>query len=188
MRMTSYHFTSKSSTCSNAWHYELYGVKKTIISDTSGRSFHDDGNIHCYNLCTQKWKKLHKFQNLSASWIPQGPISLTNSSFAMTTALKSHKKPSLFQSPCIFSLSQVHIVSWEPEGRYQYSKMFYWEPEWRYHCTKSLVIAPFLFLTEHVWIVIVPFWFSMEHLWIHSDSALLALDWRYIKDGEFTVT
>ena len=55
-----------------------------------------------------------------------------------------------------------HVVSWEPEGRYWYSKMFRWEPEGRYHCTKSMAIAPF--------------WFSMERL-CFSDSALLALNW-----------
>ena len=29
-----------------------------------------------------------------------------------------------------------HFVSWEPERRYHYSKMFRWEPEWRYHQNK----------------------------------------------------
>ena len=31
--------------------------------------------------------------------------------------------------------TKVNIVSWEPEGRYQYSKMFCWKLEGRYHCT-----------------------------------------------------
>ena len=39
---------------------------------------------------------------------------------------------------------------WEPEGRYQYSKMFYQEPEGRYCCTKSMVIAPFWLSTDDV--------------------------------------
>ena len=54
------------------------------------------------------------------------------------------------------------IVSWEPERRYQYSKMFRWEPEGRYrhrHCT---AIAPFWFSTECLWILIAPFWLSTD--------------------------
>ena len=35
-----------------------------------------------------------------------------------------------------------HILSWEPEGRYQYSKMFRWEPEGHYHRTKSMITLP----------------------------------------------
>ena len=54
------------------------------------------------------------------------------------------------------------VVSWEPEGRYHYSKMFRWEPEGPYRCTKSIAITPF--------------WFSMEHRWIVI-GALLALNW-----------
>ena len=58
-----------------------------------------------------------------------------------------------------------YFVSWEPEGRYQYSKMFCLEPEGRYRCTKSMAIAPF--------------WFS-SGISLKSDSALLALSWWFI--------
>ena len=37
----------------------------------------------------------------------------------------------------------MHIVSWVPEGRCQYSEMFHWEPEGHYRCTLSMAIAPF---------------------------------------------
>ena len=57
------------------------------------------------------------------------------------------------------------IVIWEPEGSYQYSKMFRWEPNGCYRCTMYMVIASFWFSTEHLWMVIAPFWFSTEHLW-----------------------
>ena len=53
-------------------------------------------------------------------------------------------------------------VSWEPEGRYQYSKMFRWAPEGRYRCTMSMAIAPFRFSAEHLWIVITPFWLETK--------------------------
>ena len=42
-----------------------------------------------------------------------------------------------------------YFVSWEPEGRWRFRKMFRWEPEGCYCCTKSMVIAPFWFSTEH---------------------------------------
>ena len=54
-----------------------------------------------------------------------------------------------------------HSVRWEPEGRYQYFKMFHWEPEGRYRCTQ-VYISPFWFSTEHIWIVIAPFWLSTD--------------------------
>ena len=69
-----------------------------------------------------------------------------------------------------------NIVSWEPEGRYQYSKMFCWEPEGCYRCTMSMVIAPFWFSTEHLWIMITPFWLSTEHLWIMIAPFWLSTD------------
>ena len=57
------------------------------------------------------------------------------------------------------------IVSWEPEGRYQYSKMFRWEPEGRHCCKKPMAIAPFWFSTEHGWTVLTPFWFSADDMY-----------------------
>ena len=42
-----------------------------------------------------------------------------------------------------------YFVSWEPEGRWRFRKMFRWEPEGCYCCTKSMVIAPFWLSTEH---------------------------------------
>ena len=60
--------------------------------------------------------------------------------------------------------NHVHIVSWEPEGRYCSSKMFRWEPEGRYCCTKSMAIAPFWFSTEHLWSAIAPFWLSADNI------------------------
>ena len=71
-----------------------------------------------------------------------------------------------------------HTVSWEPEGRYWYSKMFCWEPEGRYRCTMFMAITPFRFSMEHLWIVIAPFWFSMEHLWIVIAPFWLS-NWRH---------
>ena len=59
-------------------------------------------------------------------------------------------------------IGKLNNVSWEPEGRYQYSKMFRWEPEGHYRCIKSMVIAPFLFSTEHLWILIAPLWLSTD--------------------------
>ena len=44
--------------------------------------------------------------------------------------------------------SLPNIISWEPEGRYQYQKMFCGEPEGHYGCTLSMVIAPFWFSTD----------------------------------------
>ena len=55
-------------------------------------------------------------------------------------------------------------VCWEPEGRYQYSKMFRWEPEGRYRCINSMKVAPFCFSTEHLLISIAPFWLSADDL------------------------
>ena len=64
--------------------------------------------------------------------------------------------------------SHLIFVSWEPEGRYQCSKMFRWEPEKCYWGAMSMGIASF--------------WFSMEHalLVLNSDSALLALNWHFL--------
>ena len=45
---------------------------------------------------------------------------------------------------------RTHIVSWEPEGHYQYWKMFHWEPEGRCRCTKSMAIVPFWLSTDHM--------------------------------------
>ena len=58
----------------------------------------------------------------------------------------------------------LHIISWEPQGCYQYSKMFRWEPEGRYRCTKSMAIAPFWFSTEHLSKVIAPLWLSTDNM------------------------
>ena len=61
--------------------------------------------------------------------------------------------------------SKQLIVIWDPEGGYQYSKMFHWETEGRYYsCTKSMAIAPIWFSTEHLWIVIAPFWLSTDKI------------------------
>ena len=58
----------------------------------------------------------------------------------------------------------LHIVSWEPERRYHYSKMFCWEPEGRYHHRLCTAIAPFWFSTEHLWTAITPFWLSTDDM------------------------
>ena len=58
-----------------------------------------------------------------------------------------------------------NIVSWEPEGRYQHSKMFRWEAEGHYdRSTMSMAIAPFWFSLEYIWVVIVPFWLSTDDI------------------------
>ena len=72
-------------------------------------------------------------------------------------------------------IQKLYIVSWEPEGRYQYSKMFRWEPEGHFCCTKSMVIVPFWFSMEHLWIVIASFWLS-------ADGMSCNLKWMYIFD------
>ena len=64
-----------------------------------------------------------------------------------------------------FHTPKMHIVSWKPEGHYQYSKMFRWEPEGRYRWTMSMVIVPFWFSMEHLWIVIAPFWLSTDDIY-----------------------
>ena len=56
-----------------------------------------------------------------------------------------------------------YIVSWEPEGRYQYSKMFCWEPEGGYRCVKVYGDSTLLVLNR---------------ISLKSDSALLTLNWR----------
>ena len=81
------------------------------------------------------------------------------------------------------NIPQHCLVSWEPEGHYQYSNMFCWEPEGGYCCTKSMVIAPFWFSTEHLWILIAPFWLStawsiylnMASLW-ESETMTVSID------------
>ena len=59
----------------------------------------------------------------------------------------------------------VQFASWEPEGRYQYSKMFRWDTEGCYCCTKSMAVTPFWFSTEQLWIAVTPFWLSADKLW-----------------------
>ena len=70
-----------------------------------------------------------------------------------------------FISTSFWPYQAKYIVSWEPEGRYQYSKIFRWEPEGRYGCTMSMAAAPFWFSMEHLWIVIAPFWLSTDNIW-----------------------
>ena len=65
----------------------------------------------------------------------------------------------------LWNIYDISMTYWEPEGRYQYSKMFRWEPEGRYNCcTKSKAIAPFWFSTEHFGIVITPFLLSTDDI------------------------
>ena len=63
------------------------------------------------------------------------------------------------------SLNQ-HLIGWELEGRYHYSKMFPWEPEGC--CCHSLYTAlpPFWFSLEHCGIVVRPFWLSTDDLFM----------------------
>ena len=58
----------------------------------------------------------------------------------------------------------LHIVSWEPEGRYCRSKMFRWEPEGRYCHWLCTAIAPFWFSMEHLWAAITPSWLSTDDI------------------------
>ena len=66
-------------------------------------------------------------------------------------------------------MSQIHIVSWEPEGRYCRSKMFRWEPEGRYCHWLCTAIAPFSFSTEHLCSAITPYWFSTDDIYRLAD-------------------
>ena len=59
-----------------------------------------------------------------------------------------------------------HVVSWEPEGRYQYSKLFHWEPKGRYRCTMPTAKVPFWFSMEYLWIVVMPFWLATDDVLI----------------------
>ena len=51
------------------------------------------------------------------------------------------------------------LISWEPEGYYDYSTMSYWEPEGRYSRTKLWRERP-----GHRWSALTPFWFSAVEL------------------------
>ena len=62
----------------------------------------------------------------------------------------------------------LHIVSWEPEGRYCSSKMFHWEPEGRYCHWLCTAIAPFWFSTEHLWAAVTPFWLSTDDIYTYK--------------------
>ena len=69
-------------------------------------------------------------------------------------------------------LSYWNIVSWEPEGRYQYSKIFRWVPQGCYCCSKSMVIlAPFWLSTDDTKSVVKQSGFQNLVLW------LLTLSW-----------
>ena len=67
----------------------------------------------------------------------------------------------------LFMIARYIIVSWEPEGRYHYSKMFCYEPEGRYRCTKPMAIGGNSGLLV------------LNGTSLNSGSALLALNWRY---------
>ena len=79
-------------------------------------------------------------------------------------------------------VTNVSIVSWEPEGCDYYSKIFLWEPEGRYHHTFCTTIAPFWFSTEHLWILIVPFWLSTEYIVVYRSNL-----YKKLKDQSRTV-
>ena len=68
----------------------------------------------------------------------------------------------------IITSSSSYIVSWHPEGRYHYSKMFCWEPEGPYRSIAidflNTAIAPFWFSMEHLWTLIAPFWLSTDNM------------------------
>ena len=54
-----------------------------------------------------------------------------------------------FTSTHVFTeMVYLHIVNWEPEGRYCRSKMFHWEPEGRYCHWLCTAIAPFWLSTD----------------------------------------
>ena len=75
---------------------------------------------------------------------------------------------------CTCFCSHLYTVTWEPERRYQYSKMFHvlkiWEPEGCYRCTMSMAITPIWFSTEHLWVVIAPFWLSTDDMRFANQS------------------
>ena len=57
------------------------------------------------------------------------------------------------------------IVSWEPEGCHQYSKMFHWEPEGHCHCTM------------YIWQQRPS---GSQHNTLNSNSTLVALKLHYV--------
>ena len=68
------------------------------------------------------------------------------------------------------------IISWEPEGHFQYSMMSRWEPEGRYGCAESTAIAPFWFSTQHCRTALTPFWFSANDA-LKSFLCALNIQW-----------
>ena len=80
----------------------------------------------------------------------------------------------------IFEVADDDNVSWEPEGRYKYSKMFHCEPEGLYHCTMSMAIAPFWFSMDHLWTMIAPFWLSTDDKMISSMDVDMAIGITWI--------
>ena len=61
--------------------------------------------------------------------------------------------------------NDFYVVSWEPEGLYQHSKMFHWEPEGYSRHRLFTAMAPFWFSMEHLWILIAPFWLSTDDIY-----------------------
>ena len=67
-----------------------------------------------------------------------------------------------------------YIVSWEPEGRYHYSMMFYWEPEGHYPCYKIFSNSALLVLNGTSLM-------SVNDLLLHSQRYKLFLRRRQIR-------
>ena len=60
---------------------------------------------------------------------------------------------------------RYNIVSWEPEGRYQYSKTFRWQPEGR--------LSPQTLYSDYI----APFCMVLNGTSLNINTALLALNW-----------
>ena len=86
--------------------------------------------------------------------------------FYSSSALLVLNGTSLNSDSGLLARVYIHIVSWEPGGRYHYSKMFHWEPEGRYRHIIFTAVVPFWFSTAHLWIVIAAFW----HVFISISS------------------
>ena len=81
----------------------------------------------------------HNFQQINEVWWEN----------IMCSYKQTNKLLLILQSTSKYwTLIVLHIVSWEPEGHYHYSKMFHWKPEGHYCCTKSMSDSALLVLNR----------------------------------------
>ena len=89
-------------------------------------------HLHLHVVQSEQWSSYHGNSTEQYKWL---------SSSSVVWWAKEYFEP--FPRLQHGNIKEEWNVCWEPEGGYQYSKMFHSEPEGRYHCTKSMVIVPF---------------------------------------------